>query len=137
MEKKLDGNYTRMLRAILNKSQRQHPTKQQLYGYLLTIMKTLKIRRNRHVRHCWRSRDELISEVLLWTHATWTSKGGKSSSIIRRCSERGSEISVLIAQHHDDDDEIYIIWIGWVLWHIIHCGLFYAISSLYTYNKYL
>ena len=28
MEKKLDGNYTRILRAILNKSWRQHPTKQ-------------------------------------------------------------------------------------------------------------
>ena len=27
LEKKLDGNYTRMLRAILNKSRRQHPTK--------------------------------------------------------------------------------------------------------------
>ena len=27
LEKKLDGNYTRMLRAILNKSGRQHPTK--------------------------------------------------------------------------------------------------------------
>ena len=34
MEKKLDSNYTRMLRAILNKSWRQHPTKQQLYGHL-------------------------------------------------------------------------------------------------------
>ena len=30
MEKKLDGKYTRMLRAILNKSWKQHPTKQQL-----------------------------------------------------------------------------------------------------------
>ena len=28
MEKKVDGNYTRMLRAVLNKSWRQHPTKQ-------------------------------------------------------------------------------------------------------------
>ena len=37
MEKKLDGNYTRMLRAILNKSWRQHPTKQQLYGHLPPI----------------------------------------------------------------------------------------------------
>ena len=27
LEKKLDGNYTRMLRAILNKSWRQHPTR--------------------------------------------------------------------------------------------------------------
>ena len=40
MEKKLDGNYKRMLRAILNKSWRQHPTKQQLYGHL-PIKKTI------------------------------------------------------------------------------------------------
>ena len=39
MEKKLDGNYTRMLRAILNKSWRQHTTKQQLYGHLPPITK--------------------------------------------------------------------------------------------------
>ena len=44
MEKKLDGNYTRMLRAILNKSWRQNPTKQQLYGHLPPITKTMKIR---------------------------------------------------------------------------------------------
>ena len=43
-EKKLDSNYTRMLRAILNKSWRQHPTKQQLYGHLPPIMKTIKIK---------------------------------------------------------------------------------------------
>ena len=30
LEKKLDGNYARMLQAILNRSWRQHPTKQQL-----------------------------------------------------------------------------------------------------------
>ena len=67
MGKKLDGNYTRMLRAILNMSWRQPPTKQHLYGYLLPITKTIKIRRTRHVGHCWRNRDELISDVLLWT----------------------------------------------------------------------
>ena len=38
MEKKLNGIYTRMLRAILNKSWRQHPTKQQLYDRLPPIM---------------------------------------------------------------------------------------------------
>ena len=42
LEKKLDGNYTKMLRAILNKSQRQHPTKHKLYGHLPPIMKTIK-----------------------------------------------------------------------------------------------
>ena len=36
LEKKLDGNYTRMLWAILNKSWQQHPTKHHLYGHLLS-----------------------------------------------------------------------------------------------------
>ena len=66
-EKKLDDKYTRMLWAILNKSWKQHPTKQQLYGHLPYIMKTIKVRRIRHAGHCWRSRDGLISDVLLWT----------------------------------------------------------------------
>ena len=34
LERKLDGNYTRMLRAVLNKSWRQHPPRHQLYGHL-------------------------------------------------------------------------------------------------------
>ena len=65
LEKKLDGNYTRMLRAILNRSWRQHPTKQQLFGQHPPIAKTIQIRRTRHAGDCWRSRDELISDVLL------------------------------------------------------------------------
>ena len=67
LEKKLDGNYTRLLRAILNKSWRQHPTRHQLCGHLPPITKTIKVRRTRHAGHCWRSRDELISDELLWT----------------------------------------------------------------------
>ena len=47
LEKKLDGNYSRMLRAILNKSWRQHPTKYQLYGHLPLITKTIQARRTR------------------------------------------------------------------------------------------
>ena len=64
---KLDGNYTRMLRAILNKSWQQHPTKHQLYGHLPPITKTIQLRRAIHAGHCWRSRDDLIRDVLLWT----------------------------------------------------------------------
>ena len=48
MEKKLDGNYIRMLRTILNESLRQHPIKQQLDGHLPPIAKTIKVRRTRH-----------------------------------------------------------------------------------------
>ena len=65
LEKKLDGNYMRMLRAILNKSWWQHPTKHQLYSHLPPIMKTIQVRQTRHAGHCWRSRDKLISDVLL------------------------------------------------------------------------
>ena len=67
LEKKLDGNYTRMLQAIVNKSWQKHPTRHQLYGHLPSITKTIQVRRTRHAGHCWRSRDELISDVLLWT----------------------------------------------------------------------
>ena len=54
LEKKLDGNYTRMLRAILDKSWRRHPTRHQLYGHLPPIMKTIQVRRTRHAGHCWK-----------------------------------------------------------------------------------
>ena len=73
LEKKLDGNYTRMLQAILNKFWRQHPTKHQLYGHLPPIMKTIQVRRTRHTE---RSRDELLSDVLLWTPKYGRAKAG-------------------------------------------------------------
>ena len=57
--------YLYISQAILNKSRRQHPTKQQLYGHLPPIMKTIKVRWTRHAGH-WRSRDELISDLHLW-----------------------------------------------------------------------
>ena len=76
LERKLDGNYTRMLRAVLNKSWRQHPTRLQLYGHLPPITKTIQVRRTRHAGHCWRSKDELISDVLLWTPTYGCAKVG-------------------------------------------------------------
>ena len=92
LEKKLDGNYTRMLRAILNKSWRQHPTRHQLYGHLPPIMKTIQVRRTRHAGHCWRSRDELISDVLLWTHTYGRAKAGRPTRtyIQQLCEDTGS-----------------------------------------------
>ena len=51
--------------------------KQELYGHLPPITKTVKIRRTRHVGPCWRSRDELISDVLLWTPLHGRAKAGR------------------------------------------------------------
>ena len=91
LEKKLDGNYTRMLRAILNKSWRQHPTKHQLYGHLHLITKTIQVKRTRHAGHRWRSRDELISDVPLWTLTYGRAKAGRPARtfIQQLCDDTG------------------------------------------------
>ena len=65
MEKKLDGNYTRMLRAELNQSWRQHPTK------------TIQVRQTRHTGHCWRSKDKLVSDMFQWTPSHGRAKAGQ------------------------------------------------------------
>ena len=89
MEKKLDGNYTGMLWAILNKSWRQHPTNQQLYSYLPPITKTIKIRWTRYAGHCWRIRDELTGDVFLWTPSHEWAKAGRPpwTYIQRLCAD--------------------------------------------------
>ena len=124
MEKKLGGNYTRMLRAILNKSWKQQPTRHQLYGHESPITNTIKVRRTRHAGYCWRSRDELISDVLLWIPSHDQTKAERRARtyiqqlcedtrcspedlqwMIGRSGKTGSGISVLAARQ-DDDDEI-------------------------------
>ena len=115
-----------MLRAILNKSWRQHPTRHQLYGHLPPITKTIQARRTRHTGHCWRSKDEFISEYSYGTphmakqkqddhlEHTYSSyvrirdvalKIWKRRWMIGRSGEKGPGISVLAARHDDDDDE--------------------------------
>ena len=80
-----------MLRAILNRSWRQHPTRHQLYGHLPPITKTIQVRRTRHAGHCWRSRDELISDILLWTPTYGRAKAGRPAQtyIQQLCEDTG------------------------------------------------
>ena len=94
LEKKIDGNYIRMLWAILNKSWRQHPTKHQLYGHLSPITKTIQVRRT---RHAGRSRDELISDVLLWTPTYGRAKAGRPAwtYIQQKCEDAGCSLEDL------------------------------------------
>ena len=126
LEKKLDGNYTRMFRAILNKSWRQHPTKNQPYGHLPPITKTIQVGRTRHAGHCWRSRDVLISDLLPHmaeqkqddqlehTYSSYVKirdvalKTCLGRWTIGRSGERESRISVQTTRH--DDDVITSCW---------------------------
>jgi len=66
LEVKLAGNYTRMLRAILNVSWQDHITNAELYGNLLPITEVIRDRRLRFIGHCWRNKNEIISDTLLW-----------------------------------------------------------------------
>ena len=84
-------SYTRMLWAILNNSWWQHPKRHQLDGHLPPIMKTIQARRTRHAGHCWRSRNELISDVLLWTPTYGRAKAGRPAwtYIQQLCEDMG------------------------------------------------
>ena len=59
----------------------EHPTRHQLHGHLPPITKTIQVRRTRHAGHCWRSRDELIRDVLLWTPTHGRAKAGRPARI--------------------------------------------------------
>ena len=104
-EKKLDGNYTRMMQAVLNKSWRQHPTKQQLYGHLPPITKTIQVRQTRHAGHCWRSKDELISNILLWTPSHECAKARRPARtyIQQLCANTGYSPEDLLGAMNDRD----------------------------------
>ena len=91
------------------KSWQQHPTKQ-LYDHLPLITKTIQVRQTRHAGHCWWSRDELISDILLWTPSHGRAKAGRPARtyIQQFCAntgcKKGSGISVLMVRPDDDDD---------------------------------
>ena len=103
LEKKLDSNYTRMLRAILNKSRQHHPTRHQLYSHLPPIMKTIQVRQTKHAGHCWRSRNELISDVLVWTPTYGQSKAGwpARTYIQQLCEDTGCSPEDLLEVMND------------------------------------
>ena len=80
------------LRFILSvRSDFQHPTRHQLYGHLPPITKTIQVRRTRHARHSWRSRGELISDVLLLTPTNGRAKARRPARtyIQQLCEDMG------------------------------------------------
>ena len=114
MDRQLDTDYTRILQAILNKSCMQHHIKQQLYGHLPPITKTIQVRRIRHVGHCWRSKD-----------SHWPlhmDEQRQDDQLEQLCADTGcsledlpeamndregwrERLSALVAWHDDDDDD--------------------------------
>ena len=81
--KNIDGNCTRKFRAVLKKSGKQHPTKQQLYGHLPPITKTIQIRRASHAGSYRSSKNKLIINVLQWTHSHGRARVGRPARTCR------------------------------------------------------
>ena len=106
------------------KSLKQHLKKQQLYGHLPPISKTIQIK---HAGHSWRNKDQLIIDVLQWTpsHGLASVERPARTYIQQVCTDTGccledlSEATddrdewrekdfgkpVLVTQHDDDDDD--------------------------------
>ena len=142
LKNKLDGNYTRMLRAILNKSWRQHSTRHQLYGQLPPITKTIQGRQTRHVEHCCISRYELISDVLLWTPTHGRAKAGRPARtyIQQLCEDTGCSLEDLPEAMNDREKWREMVrdihassttWWWWFIYRILSKSTFwYPLSCI-------
>ena len=84
LHKNFESNIEQVLAAIPPQSTNYMST-------CLPSRKTIQIRRTRHAGHCWRSKDELISDVLLWTPVYGRAKAGRPArTYIRQlCEDTG------------------------------------------------
>ena len=73
--KKLEGNNTRILYAVLNKSRKQQSIKSAAVRPLTSHLTNHPRKMKRCTVHCWKIKDELISDVLHWTWSVgWPAK---------------------------------------------------------------
>ena len=105
IEKRLDRNSTRILQAISNKSWKQNPTKQQ-YSHIPSVSKTIQIRQMRHVEHCWKSNENLISKILLWAPSLRHANVGRwtRTYLQQLCTDTGCSPQDLLEAIHDWDE---------------------------------
>ena len=69
-------------------------------------MKTIQVRRTRHAGHCWRSKDELISDILLWSPSHGRAKVGRRArtDIQQLCADTGYSLEDLPGAMDDRDE---------------------------------
>ena len=70
--RQLHKNATSNLEQVLAETPHKTPTVRPLASYHENYL----VKRTRHAGHCWRSREELISDVLLWTPTHSRAKAG-------------------------------------------------------------
>ena len=80
----LDENYIRMIHVVLNKSWKDHSTKQKLCSPLPPILQTIQVRQTKYAEPCGKSKHELISNILLWTPIHRHTHTGQSATDIHQ-----------------------------------------------------
>ena len=96
---------TKNATSNIEQSRRQQPLKQQLYGHLPSIKISIQVRRTRYAGHCWRSQDELISDILQWTPSHECAKAGwqAKSYLQQLCADTGCSLEDLLGVMDDSD----------------------------------
>ena len=105
-EKKIDGAYTRMLRAALNIPWQSHTTNEELYEKMPRITQSIRQQRMRFVGHSFRSKEELAGDVLLWQpkHGKQSTGRPKKSYIDQLISDTGCSYQELPTAMGDRDE---------------------------------
>ena len=106
IEKKVDSNCTRILRAVMKNSWKQHPTKQQLYGLLPPLSKPIHVRRTRHAQHCQTSKYELISDIFHWNPSHGRTSVERTARTYQHqlCENIGCSLNDLLKAMDDRDE---------------------------------
>ena len=102
----LEWRWTRMLRTILKKKiWKQHPTKQQVCGHLTPFSKIIQVKWTRRMGLCWRSKDELMNYVFLWTLRNGRTSVGRPARtyLIQLCADTGCSLENLPGVMNDRD----------------------------------
>ena len=83
LDKKLDGAYTKMLRVVRDMTWQKHITNEVLYAGLPRISTTVQERRLRFTGHCWKIKNEVVRDLVLWEpkHGK-RSIGGRARTIV-------------------------------------------------------
>ena len=104
--KKLDGNYTKNVASFIEQVLEATPHKTAAVWPPTSHHENHQVRRTRYVGHFWRSKDELISDILQWTLAYGRAKVGRPARtyIQQFCADTGCSLEDLW-EAMDDRDE--------------------------------
>ena len=107
-----------MQHAVLNKSWKLHPTNQRLYGHLPPMLQTIDECRTIDAVHCWRSKNELISDVLRWTSTHGRASVGRPAKTYVRGDAGGALGVMVIVVENGPSDTSSKSWIMMFAFHI-------------------